>query len=818
MSAVSAVARSRKARRRVPHGGRGWLGRLRPCCAGAGALVLLGVLLAVGSCSWVALPSYDGSESVAGLDAPVEIVRDAHAIPHIYAQSPRDGAFAMGYVHAQDRLWQLEMQRRIGAARLAEVVGAPGLKTDRFLRTLGLYRVAERNFERLSPETQAIYRAYAAGVNAYLEAHSGLMPPEFLLLGHEPEPWRPADSLVWLKIMAWDLGDNFKDELLRARLAGRLDSAQLQDLWAQHPDDPPPGPHAGGPAFDPAGIDYGALAAALPADTVSGLGSNGWVVSSAHTESGKPLLANDPHLRLEVPSVWYLAHISTPEFDVVGATLPGLPFPLVGRTRHLAWGFTNTGPDVQDLFIERIDPDDFTRYLTPEGSVPFTLRPETIHVSGEEPVELLVRETRHGPVVSDVVDESAEFLEPGHVLAFAWTALDEDDLSGEALVRATAATDRESFVEALRNLAVPQQTIIFADRDGNIGYVAPGRVPIRASGQGHMPAPGWTGTHDWVDRVPYEALPGENNPASGRIVNANNRMVEDDYPYYLTDDWTAPYRARRIEALLEARPKHDVASFAAIQQDQVSLAAARLTPVLLKLAKPRGDAGRDALNLLIQWDYGMGRDRAEPLIYMAWLRELMHALFADELGDVFEDYWNIRTEVIHRALAERTQWCDDVTTGEAETCAGVVTRALTVSLEYLAVTHGHDMADWRWGEAHAVNMKSRILGEVPAVGSWFEIDMESGGEKETVNAGGFNVADPERPFAQNHGAGYRAVYDLADPERSVFIQSTGQSGNPLSSHYADYAEAWRDGRYLPMLTDRARIEEDALGTLVLEPR
>ena len=797
VSAVSAVARSRKAWWRVPGAG---LGRFRPCCAGAGALVLLGVLLAVGSCSWVALPSYDGSESVAGLDAPVEIVRDAHAIPHIYAQSPRDGAFAMGYVHAQDRLWQLEMQRRIGAARLAEVVGEPGFKTDRFLRTLGLYRVAERNFERFSPETQAIYEAYAAGVNAYLEAHSGLLPPEFLLLGHEPEPWRPADSLVWLKIMAWDLGDNFKDELLRARLAGRLDRAQLQDLWAQHPDDPPPGPHAG---FDPAGIDYGALAAALPADTVSGLGSNGWVVSGAHTESGKPLLANDPHLRLEVPSVWYLAHISTPEFEVVGATLPGLPFPLVGRTGHLAWGFTNTGPDVQDLFIERIDPDDPTRYLTPEGSVPFTLRPETIHVSGEEPVELLVRETRHGPVVSDVVDESAEFLEPGHVLAFAWTALDEDDLSGEALVRATSATDREGFVEALRDLAVPQQTIVFADGDGNIGYVAPGRVPIRASGQGHLPAPGWTGTHDWVDRVPYEALPGENNPASGRIVTANNRMVDDDYPYYLTDDWTAPYRARRIEALLEARPKHDVASFAAIQQDQVSLAAERLVPVLLRLAKTRGDPGRDALNLLIQWDFGMGRDRAEPLIYMAWLRELMHALFADELGDVFEDYWNIRTEVIHRALAERTQWCDDVTTGEAETCTEIVTRALTVSLEYLAVTYGHDMADWRWGEAHAVNMKSRILGKVPAVGSWFEIDMESGGEKETVKAGGFDVADPERPFAQNHGAGYRAVYDLANPERSVFIQSTGQSGNPLSAHYADYTEAWRDGRYLPMLTATA---------------
>ena len=257
----------------------------------------------------------------------------------------------------------------------------------------------------------------------------------------------------------------------------------------------------------------------------------------------------------------------------------------------------------------------------------------------------------------------------------------------------------------------------------------------------------------------------------------------------------------------------------AIQQDLVSLAAERLVPVLLELAEPANDTGRTALAMLGAWDRTMGRDSTEALIYMAWLRELMHVLFADELGDVFEDYWKIRTEVIHRALAERTGWCDDVTTaGAPETCGEAVSRALKVSLEFLAVTYGHDMEDWRWGEAHAVHMKSRILGKVPAVGSWFEIDMPSGGEKETVKAGGFDVADEERPFAQNHGAGYRAVYDLANPERSVFIISTGQSGNPLSSHYEDYAEDWRDGRYLPMLTDRGAMEEDALGTLVLEPR
>ena len=712
----------------------------------------------------------------------MEIVRDANAIPHIYAQSARDGAFAMGYVHAQDRLWQLEMQRRIGQARLAEVVGEPAIEPDKFLRTLGIYRVAERNFELLSEEARAVYEAYAQGVNAYLEARSELLPLEFQLLGHEPEPWRPADSLVWLKIMAWDLGDNFSDELLRARLADKLDRAQLQDLWAQHPDDPPMGPHADAAVFDGVGIDYAALDAtarrAMPALRASGLGSNAWVLSGEHTESGKPLLANDPHLRLEVPSVWYLAHISTPDFEVVGATLPGLPFPLLGQSRNLAWGFTNTGPDVQDLFIERIDPDDPTRYLAPEGSLPFEVRTETIEVSGGDPIALEVRETRHGPVVSDLLEETGEFLEAGHVLAFSWTALADDDLSAQALVGATGAQGWEGFVEAMRDLAVPQQTIVFADVDGTIGYVAPGRVPIRASGQGHMPAPGWTGEHDWVDRVPFDALPGGYNPASGRIVTANNRMVAHDYPYYLTDDWTAPYRAQRIEALLDARPKHDVASFSAIQQDLVSLAAARLVPVLLELAEPANDTGRTALAMLGGWDHGMGRDSTEALIYMAWARELMHVLFADELGDVFEDYWKIRTEPIHRALSARTQWCDDVTTAEQETCAQAVSRALKTSLEYLAVTYGHDMDDWRWGEAHAVYMKSRILGEFPAIGSWFEIEMPSGGEKETIKAGGFDVADEERPFAQNHGAGYRAVYDLGDPSRSVFVISTGQSGNP----------------------------------------
>ena len=803
----------------LAHGGRRGPRHLRLRLSGAivGALALLAALF-TGLYAWLSLPSYHGSLALDGLEAPVEVIRDAHAIPHIYAKSHRDSAFAMGYAHAQDRLWQMELQRRIGAGRLAELVGEAGLETDFLMRTLGVYRIAERNFGKLSAAARQIYEAYASGVNAYLETRTGMLPLEFQLLRHEPEPWRPADSLVWLKLMAWTLGDNHADELLRARLADRLDRAQLQDLWAQHPDDPEPGPHSDPQALLPAGIDYAALAGAMPERQGSGLGSNSWALSGAHTKSGFPLLANDPHLRLDVPGIWYLAHISTPDFEVAGATLPGLPFPVLGQARNFAWGFTNTAPDVQDLFVERIDPVNPSNYLAPRGSLPFDVRTETIRVRGGEPVRLAVRGTRHGPVISGVIGEDAGFLEAGHVLALSWTALAEDDRSGEALVLATTAPDLTGFVNGLRHLVAPQMNVVFAHREGDIGFVAPGRVPIRAGGLGHLPAPGWTGTHDWVGYIPFDELPRIDNPASGHIVSANHRITPEGYPHFITDTWVPPYRAKRIRELLEGGTRHTVGSLAGIQHDLVSLGARRMLPVLLSLVDAQDGNTRTALRLLGAWNHAMDRDRAEPLIYMAWMRELTRTLFADELGDVFEDYFDFRTEVVHRALTERRGWCDDITSGKRETCAGQVSGALATALDYLAGEYGDDMTGWKWGTAHAVQMPHRLLGKIPVIGSWFEIHMPTGGEKETVKAGGFDVSDAGSPFAQNHGAGYRAVYDLADPGRSVFITSTGQSGNPLSPRYRDYAEPWRDGQYLPMLTDRARIAENSLGSLVLTPK
>ncbi len=782
-----------------------------------GALVLLAVALAAGAYLWLrtSLPVVDGTVALAGLSGPVEVVRDKHAIPHVFAQNEHDAYFALGFVHAQDRLWQMEFQRRVAAGRLSEVIGERTLSIDKFIRTMGIPQAVAATVERLSAETRATYEAYADGVNAFIATAGGAPPLEFVLLGHEPEPWRIEDSIGWAKMMAWDLGGNAWDEALRARLAKSLTAEQLAALWPAYPAD---GPIALRSAAVSGADGFAALARIFPSRPPDGLGSNNWVVSGEHTASGKPLLANDPHLGLSTPSLWYLAHLSAPGLDVIGATLPGIPAPVLGRNQRIAWGFTNTNPDVQDLFIETVDPSDPTRYLAPDGPLRFVERTELIRIKDQPDLNLTVRETRHGPVVSDLVEHAETFLPEGRVVTFAWTALMPDDLTAQAGLKVLKAEDWNGFVAALADFSVPTQNIVYADIDGNIGYIAPGRVPIRASGAGWMPADGASGEGDWISAIPYDAMPRAYNPPSGRIVTANNRIVGPDYPYFLTRDWSAPYRARRIEALLDARDKHDVEGFAAMQQDLTSLGAQHMLPILLGVVRTEDAGAKAALERLKTFDGEMAEDRPEPLIYIAWLRELMRALFADELEGGFPDYWAIRLGAIEQALGAHQELCDDRTTGPKEACSTILGLSLERALTDLGRRYGTDQEAWRWGEAHAVRARHRVLGEVPGLGGLFEIDMPHGGEKDTVNAGGITVGDELDPFRQIHGAGYRAVYDLADLDRSIFIQSSGQSGNPLSPHYKDFAEAWRTGVYVPMVTARATVEIDTLGTLILTPR
>ena len=745
------------------------------------------------------LPQVEGEIALHPLDAQIEILRDAHGIPHIYAQSFADVYFALGFVHAQDRLWQMEVSRRIGSGRIAEVAGAAGLEFDRFMRTIGLRRAAQANLSRYDAETRQMLDAYAAGVNAFLGTKP-VLPPEFWLARVSPQPWSPLDSVVWTKVMALDLGGNWRSELLRMQLSRTLPAARIREFLASPPGEAPLEIR-----------DLGSL---------YGGASNSWIVAGSRSASGKPLLANDPHLGLTAPAVWYFAHLHAPGLDAIGATLPGVPAIIIGRNDRLAWGFTNTGPDVQDLYLEKLLPDG--RYLAPGGAREFTIVKESIRVRGAPDEELLVRISRHGPVLSDILPGNGGAPQ-GHVLALAWTALAEDDLTGQAASRVSRARDWQSFVEAARDYQAPQQTIAYADVDGNIGFIAPGRVPVRKPAndlKGLAPAPGWDARYDWAGMIRYDELPRLLNPPSGTIVNANNRMVGPRYRHFITSEWQPAYRARRIEELLQATPKHDVASFAAMQADTVSLAMRELLPRLLA-TQPKSDEARAALARLAAWDATMAADRPEPLIAVAWWRELTRAIYADELGPRFAANWTTRAVFLSNVLAGRDgqqRWCDDVRTERVETCAEVLSDSLENALADLRKRYGADAAAWRWGDAHPAWHRHRPFSRNRWLAPFFDIRVPVPGDAFTINVASSDFMDEAEPYAAHHAASLRAIYDLGDPQASLFIHSTGQSGNPFSPHYRDFTPRWARGEYVPMITDREKLQARGVRRLVLAPR
>ena len=785
-----------------------WLG-----FAALGLFILL-LLTAGGGYVWLrqGLPLVDGDIALRGPSKPVEIVRDRHAVPHIRAQTVEDAIFAQGFAHAQDRLWQMEFQRRIGAGRLAEIVGTDGLPTDRFIRMLGLHRLAEESLSLLSDETIAWLEAYASGVNAFLETRTGPLPPEFLIFGHDDiEPWRPADSVVWIKMMALDLNRNWRDELLRARLSARLSDEQIADLWPDYPTTAPVSLSSLGET-----IDLDRLASILPPAPPPGIGSNGWVVSGERSKSGAPLLANDPHLGFRMPGVWYLTHLKAPELELIGASLPGVPGVVLGHNGTIAWGMTNTGSDAQDLFIETIDPADPERYLTPDGSAPFETREEVIDINGEESVTFTVRSTRHGPVISDLLGDTGGLADEENVLALAWTALDAGDIGIQTLFDLSKASDWNGFLDAVDDHGSPQQNVFFADQAGHIGMVVPGDVPIRRSGDGLWPIPGATGEHDWIDVIPADDLPKKHNPEGGVIVNANNRLVPDDYPHLITANWEPPYRARRIEALIGDQ-QHDLESFASMQLDQFSLLADDFLPLMIE-AEPSGEDASSAIDRLRDWDRVMRDDAAEPLIFAAWYREFTRLIYEDELGPLFLSYWGIRPQFIELVLNQKPLWCDDIETDPIEECLGLASTALDRALDDLEQRYGDDPEDWRWGEAHPARMDHSIFGSVPVLGRLFNTVQPIGGDSVTVNVAHYRQGNDADPFASVQGASYRGLYDLADLDRSRFISAAGQSGHPLSPYYRDLTALWAKGDLLSMNRDPDDYETDALGHLTITPR
>jgi penicillin amidase len=553
-----------------------------------------------------------------------------------------------------------------------------------------------------------------------------------------------------------------------------------------------------------------------PVSGVEGTGSNNWVVAGSHSETGQPLLANDPHLKLTTPALWYFARLEAPGFKLAGATMPGLPIVVLGQNEHIAWGFTNTAPDVQDLYLERVKPGDAMQYQTPEGWARFDSAAEVIKVRGRPDVQVLVRSTRHGPVISDaggVTDGlTGSPQEPAYVLAMRWTALDADAGSIEAGLALDTAASVADFIQASAQHVAPMQNMVVADRAGHIGMVAAGRVPVRQPQndlKGLVPAPGWEARYDWEGYLAPGLTPREIDPPRGWIATANQRIHPPDYPHFITSEWTAPYRQQRIEQLLGARPRHTLESLRDIQADELSLGIQALLPVIRR-AKSGHPLAAAAQGELASFDGTMAADKAAPLITWAWLRHLMQAVFIDELGEaLYEKQIGTRSfrEALHGVLArDDVWWCDDKRTPQAESCEMQIDAALARALDELQKQHGPEPTRWQWGAAHLARSEHRPFSKLPVLASWFELRTPMGGDTYTVNASRVGLRPEARTgefYLTEHGASFRALYDLADPAKSRFMHSTGQSGIVFSPLYRNFAGSWAEVRSIPVWGSRA---------------
>jgi len=771
------------------------------------------------------LPQTHGTITVAGLEASVEVIRDRWGVPHIYAANERDLMFAQGFVHAQDRLWQMEYSRRLVAGRLAEALGPEALPVDRWLRTLGMRRVAEVETARLEGEVRAALEAYAAGVNACIAR--GRLPIEFTLLRYRPEPWSVADTVSWGKMMAWTLSVNWEMELIRARLVDRLGPELEAELEPSYP--------ARCPQIIPPGVDGSGLGRSAeerarrarpftgPTAT-EGLGSNNWAIAGTRTASGAPILANDMHLVLTAPAIWYENHLVGGGFDVTGVTFPGVPGVVAGHNGHVAWGYTNGFPDVQDLYIERLrrSADGHVQYEYRGQWLDAQVIREEIRVRGGRPAVEEVVVTRHGPIINALSPD----LAGEQPLALRWTALEPEEVF-RALYWMCRARNCREFREALRHWGSPAQNTVYADTEGNIAYTLAGRIPIRTRGDGCLPVPGWTGECEWSGYIPFEELPHLWNPAPGYVVTANNRVVGDDYPHFLGTDYATGDRAQRIRELIEAREKIGVDDVRAMQFDQLSpsarLMAARLGE--LQVDDPELAA---AIEMIRCWDGRLAADSPAACVYETFVRRMIHLLVAGRLGELAEHYEGKGpTPVLAEASlfgCRAWEWLEQMWAnpqsrwfdlGHGESRDDVARRALRETVDWLKAELGPDPAGWAWGRLHRLTC-AHLLGRVAPLDRLFNRGpYPLGGDGNTIWATG--VAGPDLKGETLVGPPFRFIADLADLPHALGLLAPGQSGHVGSPHYDDQMQAWFTGGYHPMLWERADVEREAEARLQLKP-
>jgi len=814
-------------------------------------------------------PQIEGEIKLEGLNGPVDVYRDNMGIPHIYAATSHDLFFAQGYVHAQERFWQMDTWRHIGSGTLSEMFGKGQVETDTFLRTLGWRRIAEQEYAELDPESKSIIDSYTEGVNAYLDDHdTTALSLEYAVLGllspdYKIEKWTPVNSLTWGKAMAWDLRGNMDEEIERAVLRKTFTPEQLAELYPAYPQDHPVIVNQiGGSSLNvqsqtpqvaldgrPATFDFEPLADKIalldealgPAG--AGIGSNSWAVSGARTATGMPLLANDPHLGIQMPSIWYQVHLEckpmTDEcpYNVAGFTFAGVPGVVIGHNDRIAWGYTNLSPDVMDLYIERVNPEDPNQYEVDGEWVAFETRTETIQVVGGDPVEVTVRLTRHGPVISESfgplknenTEDDPEFvpfneragieLPEQYVIALQWTAL-APSTPFKAIWGFNRAQNWEDFRAAAQNFHVPAQNLLYADVDGNIGYQMPGDIPMRAKGDGTVPVPGWTDEYEWTGFIPFEELPYTLNPPEGYIVTANNRCQPWDYPYLITRDWDYGFRAQRIVDMIESAPgKIDIAYIQQMQGDSFDANGPMFVPMLLELSE-LSDNEAHAQNLLRDWGYQHRADSAAAAVFNAFGRHFLQNTFNDDMPEerYFPDGGSRWNEIMHQMDSSSTWWDDKTTTDLKETRDDIIRKSFEQGVAELEDIFGKDPSNWNWGEMHASTFRNGTLGEsgVPPIEALFNRGpFPTSGGAAIVNATGWSVQDG---YETNWLPSMRMIVDLGNLNNSLTVHTTGQSGHAYHPHYDDMAPMWANIEYYSMLWEEQAVTSQAEGHLVLTPK
>ena len=776
----------------------------------------------------------DGIVTAKGLKQEVRILRDRWGVPHIFASNSDDLFFALGYTHAQERLWQMEFNRRLAAGTLSEMLGEVTLDIDVFMRTVGLRRTAEAAARLMQKEgddfTVGINTAYVEGINEFIKGRADTLPFEFAALSWQPCDWTLSDVFVCSLLVLWQLSMNWGIEILRGDVVERLGEKRARELFPSYPSEA-----SLVVASQRQSSDIAAYLLNLQKKVVgrtgpdsASAGSNNWVIDGSKSTTGMPILANDPHLPLGTPSIWYEAHLVAPGFNVIGVTLPGTTGVVIGHNERVAWGFTNLYADVQDMYVEQFNPDNRHQYLFEGKWEEAESCLEEFHVRGSaQPVTREVLITRHGPIMDSVMVGLAKpeiKRWPRQALALRWTGHDPHNivLLAQGFMKLNRARNWEEFREALRMVLCLSQNIVYADVDGNIGYQATGLVPIRAKGQGLVPVPGWTGEYEWQGYIPFEELPSAFNPPTHFLATANNKIVHEDYPYLITHDWETPHRVRRIVQLLTDKDKLSTEDFMKMQADVYSLWAKDLVPFLARLKAQNDRQGR-ALEHIRAWDLRMDKDSVAATILHVWYMKLARNILIEKLGpDLYEHYFMKQLGLSeHHFLAilqvleyHDSYWLGSGPVSNLEKRDKLVQLSLEQALEELTETLGSDMSTWRWGRLHTATFRHR-LGIAPPLDQVLNAGpVEVGGDWSTINRG---IFDYSGGFGTLAIASYRQIVDLGNLSNSVAMHSPGQSGQPASDHYRDFVEPWAEVRYHPMLFDRAAIEKQAKELLKLIP-